>query len=229
MQVCGLQKSTVIDYPGRPAATVFLCGCNLRCPWCYSRELVLPSEIEKQPKISQDEFFNFLKERQGFLEGVVICGGEPTINQDLPDFIKKIKDLGFLVKLDTNGSNPQMLENLLDEKLVDYVALDVKLPKEKYREILKIDPAEIEKSIRLLKKSWVEHEFRTTVVPNVHTKEDIVKIAQWLTPARRYYLQNFRPEKTVDPEFNRIKAFSDEELAEMQESASKFFETCQVR
>lgn len=239
MQICGLQKLTVIDFPGRPAATVFLCSCNFRCPWCYSKELVLPEEIEKQLKISEKEFFSFLKERKGMLEGVVICGGEPTIHKDLPNFIEKIKDLGYLVKLDTNGSNSDLLKNLIDKKLVDYVALDVKLPKERYQEVLGVNAKEIEESIKILKDEKIDYEFRTTVIPTVHTKEDIVKIAQWLAqPTRlrqgyggqgKYYLQSFKPEKTIDPEFEKIKPYSEEYLKEIQESVAQFFEVCKAR
>ena len=137
MEIAGLQKLTLIDYPGKLACTVFLAGCNFLCPWCYSKELVLPKEIEKQPKISEKEFFNFLKNRKGLLEGVVLCGGEPTIFKNLPDFAKKIKKLGFFVKLDTNGSNPEMIKELINKNLIDYVAMDVKLPKQRYTEVFK--------------------------------------------------------------------------------------------
>ena len=150
MIIGGLQRSTLIDFPGRLACTVFLCGCNFRCPWCYSRELVLPELIERQPKIHEEEFFDFLKQRKGLLEGVVICGGEPTTSKDLPQFIKKIKELSFLVKLDTNGSNPEMLKGLIDEQLVDYVAMDVKLPKTRYQEVLGIDVLNMDESIKFL-------------------------------------------------------------------------------
>ena len=126
MIIAGLQKTTLIDYPGKIACVVFLAGCNFRCPWCYSSELVLPLKIVKQPRISEKEFFDFLRQRQGLLEGVVICGGEPTINKELPQFIEKIKNLGYSVKLDTNGSNPEMLKDLVNAKLIDYVAMDIK-------------------------------------------------------------------------------------------------------
>lgn len=153
MKIGGLQKTTLIDFPGKLACTVFISGCNFFCPWCYSPELVLPEKIKSQlhphtkrgkkafalqdsetprygvgARISEKEVFDFLKSRKGLLEGVVICGGEPTMNKELPEFIKKIKDLGFLVKLDTNGSNPEMLEELIDKKLIDYVAMDIKAP-----------------------------------------------------------------------------------------------------
>lgn len=126
MIIAGLQKTTLIDYPGKIACIIFLAGCNFRCPWCYSAELVLPLKIAKQPRISEEEIFNFLKKRQGMLDGVVLCGGEPTINKELPRFIEKIKGLGYSVKLDTNGSNPRMLKELVGAKLIDYVAMDIK-------------------------------------------------------------------------------------------------------
>jgi len=231
MTIGGLQKVTLIDFPGRIAATVFLCGCNFRCPWCYTRELVLPKMVKLQPKIPEKDFFSFLKTRQGLLTGIVICGGEPTIHKDLPDFTKKIKKMGYFVKLDTNGSNPKMLKKMIDDNLLDYIAMDVKAPKEKYTEAVgaTVKVTDIEKSIKLLKESKVDYEFRTTVVPTIHTKEDIVKIAKWLSSAKRYYLQNFRPEKTIDPKFEKIRPYPDEDLLEMQKEAAPFFEICEIR
>jgi pyruvate formate lyase activating enzyme len=137
IQIGGLQKATLIDYPGRLAATVFLIGCNFRCPFCYSSELVLLEKIKKQPKISLKYFFSFLKEKKGLLDGIVVCGGEPCLNKDLLAFIQKIKKLGYLVKLDTNGSNPKMLKNLIDKKLIDYVAMDIKAPLESQKSKIK--------------------------------------------------------------------------------------------
>jgi pyruvate formate lyase activating enzyme len=231
MEIGGLQKTTLIDFPGRIAATIFLCGCNFRCPWCYSSELVLPERIRKQPKITEKEFFKFLKSRKELLEGVVVCGGEPMVNKDLPDFVKKIKKLGFLVKLDTNGSNPQMLKNLIDKKLIDYVAMDIKGPKEEYSQFtgVKVDTRKIQKSIDILRKDEVDYEFRSTMVPSLHTKEDVIEMAKWISGAKRYYLQNFRSEKTIDPKFEKIKPYPQEFLLEIQKIISPFFETCQVR
>ena len=227
----GLQKTTLIDFPGRLAATVFLCGCNFRCPWCYSRELVLPAEIKKQPKVSERDFFNFLEERKGWLEGVVVCGGEPTIHKELPDFLGKIKNLGYLVKLDTNGSNPAMLKTLIDEKLVDYIAMDVKGPRERYGEFAgqKVEVKKIQESIDILRTGRVDYEFRTTWVPRLHTPEDILQIAEWIKGAEKYYLQNFRPEKTVDPEFAARKPCSEEYLWQIQRALSSYFKTVQIR
>ena len=232
MEIGGLEKSTLIDYPGRIAATVFLLGCNFRCPFCYSSELVLPEKMAEQPKIAEKAFFDFLKERQGLLEGVVICGGEPTIHKDLPDFIKRIKDLGFLVKFDTNGSNPEMLRELMQDGLVDYVAMDIKAPLGAKYDLatgVKVDLDKIKESIEIIKGSGVDYEFRSTIVPSIHTKEDVIQMAKDISPAKKYYLQNFRGEKTIDPRFEEIKPYAKDFLLEIQKEISSFFEICQVR
>jgi len=231
IQIGGLQKLTLIDYPGRLAATVFLCGCNFRCPFCYSSEIVLPEKIKIQPKIAGKVFFDFLKERKGLLEGIVICGGEPTLNKDLPNFVKQIKKFGYLVKLDTNGSNPKMLKDLIKENLIDYVAMDIKGPKERYGEFVggKNNIEKIQESIDVLKGNGVDYEFRSTIVPVLHKREDVLAMAKWIMGAKRYYLQNFRPEKTIDPSFEKIKPYPQEFLLEIQKSIAPFFETCQVR
>ena len=243
MLIGGLQKTTLIDYPGKIACTVFLIGCNFRCPFCYSPELVLSERIKDQPKISEEDFFKFLEEKKGLLEAVVICGGEPTFQSELPIFCRKIKNQGFLVKIDTNGSKPKMLEELIKEKLVDYVAVDIKAPvgaknqndnskfKNKYEQAtgIKIDLDNIKKSIEIIKNSGIDYEFRTTVVPGIHTKEDILQIAREISPAKRYYLQNFWPKKTIDPKFEKIRPYSDEFLTEIQKEISSLFEICQVR
>ena len=232
MKIAGLQKTTLIDYPGKIAATVFLSGCNFFCPWCYSPELVLLDKIKKQPGISEKEFFAFLKEKIGLLDGLVICGGEPTLNKDLPDFIKKIKKLGFLVKLDTNGSNPEMLKNLIAKNLLDYVAMDIKASLNKYQvsgiKYRALD--NIKKSVKILKEGKVDYEFRTTVVPTIHTQRDILEIAKWIGGKNvKYFLQSFRPEKTLDPEFEKIKPYSEEWMEEVKKKISPFFKTCGTR
>jgi pyruvate formate lyase activating enzyme len=240
----GLQKLTLIDYPGKLACTVFLIGCNFRCPWCYSRELVLPEEIKKQSKIPEKDFFEFLKKRKGLLEGVVLCGGEPTINKNLPDFIKKIEKLGYAVKLDTNGSNPKMLKKLISEKLIDYVAMDIKAPlknqkskiknqndnvkfKNKYERTtgVKINLKDIKKSIEIIKDSGIDYEFRTTIVPKLHQLKDIVDIAKWLKGVKVYYLQQFKPEKTIDPKYEKYKPFSQKQLKALQKESNKYLPT----
>lgn len=233
MLIGGLQKTTLIDYPGKVACTVFLIGCNFRCPWCYSSELVLPEKIKKQPRISEKEFFKFLKGKRGLLEGVVICGGEPTLNHDLPDFIRKIKKLGFLVKIDTNGSSPKILRGLITKKLVDYIAMDIKAPlkAQNYGRAtgVKVDLEKIKKSIEIIKKSRIDYEFRSTVVPGAHTKEDIIQIVKDIAPARAYFLQNFRPEKTLNPKFEKVKPYPKEYLTGIKKEIEKPFQICEVR
>jgi pyruvate formate lyase activating enzyme len=231
MKIAGLQKTTLIDYPGRIAATVFLSGCNFRCPFCYSAELVLLEKIKDHPALSEEYFFDFLKEKVGLLEAVVVCGGEPTLNPELPSFLKRIKDMGFMVKLDTNGSNPEMLRSLIKEGLVDYIAMDVKAPREKYIETVKgeADLNKIEESIRILKEGKADYEFRTTVVPLVHKKEDILSIAAWLKPAKRYFLQSFRGEKTIDPAFTGVKPYPEAFLLEIKREIASNFQECQIR
>jgi pyruvate formate lyase activating enzyme len=231
VKIGGIQKLTLIDYPGKLAATVFLCSCNFRCPWCYSSEIVLPEKIKKQPEVSEKELFIFLEEKKGLIEGVVLCGGEPTISKELVSLVEKIKKERFFIKLDTNGSNPETMKELIDKKLIDYVAMDIKAPKEKYKEFTgsKIDVKKIQKSIDILKDGKIDYEFRTTVVPGLHTKDDLLKMARWISGAKRYYLQNFRAEKTMDKKFESVKPYPVEFLLEVQKAIAPFFGECQVR
>jgi pyruvate formate lyase activating enzyme len=231
MEIGGLQKLTLIDYPKKLACTVFTTGCNFRCPFCYASELVLPEKIKNQPKISQADFFYFLKERMGLVEGVVICGGEPTIHEDLPNFIEKIKKMNYSVKLDTNGSNPAVLKNLIENNLIDYVAMDIKGPKERYQKLVirKIDVVNVERSVQILKESKINFEFRTTVVPELLDKKDITQLSRWIGPGGKYYLQNFRPEKTVDPRFEKIKPYPDDYLVEIKNAIAPLFDVCEIR
>ena len=226
----GLQKLTLIDYPGKIAATVFTAGCNFFCPFCHNPELVDPVLIKSQPLVAEEDFFSFLAGRQGLLEGVCITGGEPTLQADLPEFIKKIKGLGFLVKLDTNGTNPAMVEKLLDEKLVDFVAMDIKGPLEKYKRIVG-DQArleDIQRSVELTK-SAPDYEFRTTVLPKLHNKKDIQSIGRWLQGAKKYFLQPFRSGKTLDASYAEEKTFSDDQLAEFCRILRIFVDDCGIR
>jgi len=242
MIIAGLQKTTLIDYQDKIACIIFLAGCNFRCPWCYSSELVLPEKIIKQPRISEKEVFDFLRSRQGLLDGVVICGGEPTINKDLPQFLEKIKNLpaspsqggGFLIKLDTNGSNPKMLKDLVSAKLVDYVAMDIKISPENpvYQNIMieGIKIENIKESVDFLKRGNVGFEFRTTVVNTVHKKEDFIEIAKWIGGKNvTYYLQNFVPIKTIEPEFEKIQPYKNEFFQEVVKKISPQFKLCQFR
>ncbi len=233
IEIGGLQRSTLIDYPGYIACTVFLIGCNFRCPWCHSPEIVLPDLITKQPRISKEEFMDFLDIRKGLLEGVVVCGGEPTINPDLPEFISAIKQKGFKVKLDTNGSNPAVLEGLLANKLLDYLAMDIKAPL-KNPDYFKatgvyITPEKIMKSIKVIKESGVDYEFRTTVVPGLHKPEDIRAIAKLISPVKRYFLQTFRSGKSIDPSLIGVSSYSTEFMEELKRDLEGMFEVCEIR
>lgn len=193
MIINGLQKLTLLDYPGHTACTVFLGGCNVRCPFCHNAVLVI--DAGNQPTVSEEEFFKFLDKRHGLLDGVAITGGEPTMRSDLPEFIAKIKDKGFDVKLDTNGCYPEVLEKLLSDKNVDYVAMDIKSSPESYAKTVGIDSfdlAPVRKSVDLLMKGNTPFEFRTTVVKELHTLEDIVSIGKWIQGAPQYFLQLFK-------------------------------------
>ena len=190
MNISGIQKLTLLDYPGKCACTVFLAGCNLRCPFCHNASLVVgqaPAAME------EGEFFAFLKKRRGLLDGVCVTGGEPTLRKDLPDFIGKIKELGYLVKLDTNGSNPEMLRQLLEEGLLDYVAMDIKNCPERYAETcggVEILPR-VQESLTILEESSVEYELRTTLCRPFHDESALEAIGKWLTGTKNYYLQSF--------------------------------------
>ena len=192
MRIGGLQKVTLLDYPGKVACTVFLPGCNLRCPFCHNPALVLPDR--ETDSLSTEELLAFLETRRGKLDGVCVTGGEPTLYEDLPALLRQIRGLGFAVKLDTNGCDPARLAEILNQGLVDYVAMDVKNAPARYAETVGIpgfNPAPVEESIRLLRKSTVDYEFRTTLVRELHRPEDLDAIAAWLAGAPRYYLQNF--------------------------------------
>ena len=192
MNIQGIQKLTLLDYPEHVACTIFTGGCNFRCPFCHNALLV--TENFGSSKLSEDEILSFLKKRIGILDGVCITGGEPLLNSDIGDFLKKIKELGYPVKLDTNGSFPERLEALIDEKLVDYVAMDIKNSKEKYGITVgktNFDISPILRSVEILKKGRVPFEFRTTVTLEYHNESDMIEIAKWLVGTEKYFLQNF--------------------------------------
>lgn len=205
MIIGGLQKTSLLDFPEKIAAIVFTMGCNFRCGYCHNPEL-----INGEAKI--EEVFEFLKTRQGKLDGVVITGGEPCLQKDLPEFIKQVKELGFAVKLDTNGSFPEMLEKVLPD--LDYVAMDIKAPLEKYSQIVNVDvdTSKILKSIEILKNCGVDYEFRTTVVKSQLSFEDFEKIGQLIQGAPRYYLQKFVASKILDKGLENEKTYSTEEF-----------------
>ena len=228
MIIKGLQKLTLIDYLGKIACTIFTFGCNFRCRYCHNPELVFDNGAKP---IQEREIFKFLSERKGFLDGVCVTGGEPTLHEDLPHFLAKIKGMSFLTKLDTNGTNPKMLEYLIDEGLLDYIAMDIKAPLEKYEKVVrvKVNEENIKRSINLIKESGINYEFRTTVVPELLNKDDILAIGRWLQGAKRFYIQQFRGIKTLDKIFISKKPYSEEELEEFRHILKPFVEHCRVR
>lgn len=215
MQLSAIQKFTLLDFPDRVACIAFTPGCDLRCRFCHNPEFVLPERLCELAGsfIPEKNFFAFLEQRRGKLAGVVVSGGEPTVQPDLPRFLARIKKLDFAVKLDTNGNNPAMLEQLLKEGLVDYIAMDVKTSLGAYPDLVGpgVKPERIQNSIRLILQSGVDHEFRTTLIREHHTDAIIDELIRLLSPARRIMLQRFRPEQTLDPAFAKCHGFSAEE------------------
>lgn len=213
MRISGLQKLTLLDFPNLVACTIFLPGCQFKCPFCQNASLVL--DLTQVDEISEDYIFDYLKERKGKLDGVCVTGGEPTLQSDLKDFIKKIKDLGYKVKLDTNGYNPKVLKELLDLSLLDYVAMDIKNSEEKYPITTGVKSLKFEnilESINLLKNSNIEYEFRTTVIKEFHNKNDFIGIAKLIKGVKNYYLQEYRDSETCIK--RGFHAYSKEEMDE---------------
>lgn len=247
----GLQKFSLLDYPEHLSAIIFTQGCNFRCGFCYNPMLVLRKldgntppltrgGVEKDHSlIQEDGLFDFLKGRMGKLDGVVITGGEPTLHKDLPEFIKKIKNLGFKIKLDTNGTNPKMLAKLItpirkggEGGLIDYIAMDIKCPLDKYKKITKFkgDLNNIKESVKIIMKSGLPYEFRTTVVPGLVSVEDISKMGEMIKGARIWYLQSFKPDtELIDKNLKKVKPYRDEEMEEMKKIAKKYVKKCIVR
>ena len=220
MNIAGVQKFTLLDFPSKVACIVFTPGCNFRCPYCYNSDFVIPEKIEeiKDIFIPENIFFNFLKTRNGFLDGVVISGGEPTLQVDLIDFINKIKELGYKVKIDTNGTNPKIILELIEEKIIDYVAMDVKAPIEKYQSITNVlvNIDNILESINIIKDSNIEYEFRTTIIKEQLSQEDLEHIAKMIEGSKKYYLQKFRNNSVIlDPSFKDMNSYSDKELEDI--------------
>ncbi|MBE6813615.1 MAG: anaerobic ribonucleoside-triphosphate reductase activating protein [Ruminococcaceae bacterium] len=218
MIIQGLQKLTLLDFPGHTACTVFTPGCNFRCPFCHNASLV--THIDADPVCTEEEFFSFLKKRQGLLDGVAVTGGEPLLQKDIVPFLEKVRALGFAVKLDTNGSRPDVLKAIVRAGLVDYVAMDVKNTKEKYPLTAGIDGTlldAVEESIDFLLTNAVDYEFRTTLVKNFHTKEDIVSMSHRLQGAKRWFLQFFKD--SGDLIDGSCIGFTPAEMREMLDSA----------
>lgn len=230
MELKGWVRTSLIDYPDHIATVLFTGGCNFRCPMCHNATLVLrPTEI---PALPEKAVWGFLAQREGMVDGTVITGGEPTLQPNLALFLRRLKDAGLDVKLDTNGYLPDVLETLLSDSLLDYVALDIKAPPEKYpllTGLAELDVTRIERSVALLKESVIPYEFRTTVVPGLLDEDDIAEIAQWVAGADQYTLQQFQPVNTIDPALECASPYPAETLQAMAERASQWVSRVAVR
>lgn len=229
MLISGLQKLTLLDYPGQVACTVFTGGCNFRCPFCHNASLVLPEQIPHDS--SEEDILDFLKKRVGVLDGVAITGGEPLIHADMPAFLEKVRALGYKIKLDTNGSFPDRLEDIVRAGLVDRVAMDIKNSPELYGVtvgIQGVDMNAIERSKELLLSGIVDYEFRTTVVKGLHTRDSIVGAARWIQGAKEYYLQQFKDSGNV-LDIGGLGAFDGKEMHALAQAAAEYVPAVQVR
>jgi pyruvate formate lyase activating enzyme len=227
-------ETSLIDWEGKIVSTLYVPLCNFRCPYCYNSDLIL--HPENFPNISQREIDSFLLKRKDFIDGICMSGGEPTLYPDLILYFKNLRDNDFLIKLDTNGTNPKLLEKLLNLGLVDYIAMDIKssLDFNNYSKAAgikeKVVLEKVKDSIELIMNSKIDYEFRTTVVPLLHSEEIIIEIARYITGAKKYVLQNFSPlEKTLDPSFQKIKPYSDEKIQELSKKAKKCVPNCYWR
>ena len=228
MKIGGIQKTSLLDYPDTISAIIWTIGCNFRCPFCYNKDLVFGRVVT----ISEEEVLSFLEKRKVMLEGLVISGGEPLLQDDIVSFAEKVKKMGYLIKIDTNGMYPEMLKELIDRKLVDYIAMDVKAPKNKYDSLsgVKTDIKKIEKSIEMIRSSLINYEFKTTFASNLLTREDIVEIAKWLKGSKRFYLQQFNNEANlISSKLQNSKPYSKDELIDTLKDIKPYFEYCDVR
>jgi len=217
MKIGGYQKLTLLDYPGKTACTIFTAGCNMRCPFCHNAGLVLTPNSES---FDEDEIFDYLSKRSGILDGVCITGGEPLLQHDLKDFIKKVKSFGYKVKLDTNGTDPKKLESLVSQGLIDYIAMDIKSSAENYEKAtgVAVDLERIKHSIHIIKQSGLPHEFRTTAVKGIHTLEDFSRIHELIGSDSPYFIQSFVDSGNL---ISKGEAFSHEETVEIYETVKK--------
>jgi len=228
MKFGGLQKTSLLDYPNMLSAIVWTVGCNFRCPFCYNKDLVLG----KSDIISEEKILSFLKKRKGMLEALVITGGEPLMHKDIIDFLEKVKKLDHLIKIDTNGSYPKRLQEIVDKKLVDYLDMDVKAPKKKYDKLtgVKTDIKKIEQSIKIIRNSGVDYEFKTTFVPDFLTKEDIIEIGKWLEGSKQFYLQQFKNDTPlISPDLQKLVPYPKKVLVDTLEEIKPYFQKCEIR
>ena len=232
MQFNGFQKTSLIEWPGKIVSIVWVAGCNFRCPFCYNRDLVLKNTDLKI--FEESKILEYLEENKNLIDGLMITGGEPTLQPELADFLAKVHQLELKVGIESNATHPEIIENLLKNKLVDYLAVDIKAPleKDKYKKLtgVEIDVEKIKKSIKLIKDSDIEYEFRTTIIPNLLNKKDILEISQTLKGAQRYVIQQFIPQETmINHDLVEIKPYSKEELLAIEREIKDNFQECYVR
>jgi len=233
MQIKGFIDLSLVDWDGHVTSVIFLPYCNFRCPYCHNSELVL--EAHSLPNTPLNEVLDYLENWRGFLDGVVITGGEPTLHKDLPKLCETIKEIGLSLKVDTNGSNPEMIKHLIDQNLVDYIALDIKAPlsQQKYTQATGVDASgiltKIRQTLRLLIETQFPHEIRTTVVPTLHTPKDIAEIAKQIRGCQKYVIQNFKPQSTLNPAYMKLKPFTNTQLQEFLNAAKKVIENVKIR
>lgn len=230
LRVSGLERSSLLDYPGKISAIIFTHGCNLRCPYCHNPELVIEG-FNKDGSFSEKDILSFLESRKGKLDALVITGGEPLVQSNLLPFIKKVKEMGFLIKLDTNGTFPDRLKDFIKTGLIDYIAMDVKYPKVEYvkNSMIPEIAKKIERSIKIIMDSGLDYEFRTTYVKPLHSLESAEGIGQMIKGAKNYYIQNFRPGKTIDPTLTKENSFTTKELEQIKKIIKKYVEDVQIR
>ena len=236
MEIKGFVNLSLVDWDGKLSSVIFLPNCNFRCPFCYNSTLVLHPEREETIPFERVE--DYLKKQRGWIDGVCITGGEPMLHKDLPDFCSKLKKMGFLVKIDTNGSNPTMMKELMDRELIDYIAVDIKAPLtvKKYSKATGINAEKLlgkaKETVRILLGSKIDYEFRTTVVPTLHEEDDIKEICDGVKGCKKYVLQNFDVslgKTTIDPDFSKLKPFTDEEMKKFLTIAQEILPNVKLR
>lgn len=235
MLIGGIQKLSLGQWQGKTACSLFLAGCNFKCPWCFSIDYADIKNFNQKNTLPEKEVWQALKKQRDILDGVILTGGEPCLQQDLSKLCQKIKKLGYQIKLETNGSFPEMLTTLVSKKLVDYVALDIKGPKEKYSQFIGLEDSashylvsKIEKSVEVLKKGACDYEFCLTLSPLLQ-KQDILDVANWLKPAKKFTLKSFQPEKTLDPMISILEPFPLARAFQIKEALSPFFDHLEMR